>query len=130
VSTTKPDPEVETDAAMERRTRRRFTAGDKQRLLVEVDQLAHGEVGAWLRRNGLYATQLSTWRKQLAAEGLAGLSPKAPGRKPTEAAVREVERLRRENAKLLRRAEIAEQLVELQKKLCQLVEEAQQGSVS
>lgn len=126
----KPDPEVESDAAMERRTRRRFTAGDKQRLLEESDRLAHGEVGAWLRRNGLYATQLSMWRKQLAAEGVAGLTPKAPGRKPTDAAVREVERLRRENAKLLRRAEIAEQLVELQKKLSQLVEDAQHGSSS
>lgn len=126
----KPDPEVESDAAMERRTRRRFTAGDKQRLLEESDRLAHGEVGAWLRRNGLYATQLSMWRKQLEAEGVAGLTPKAPGRKPTDAVVREVERLRRENAKLLRRAEIAEQLVELQKKLSQLVEDAQHGSSS
>jgi transposase-like protein len=78
-----PNPEVAPDAVMERRTRRRFTAGDKQRLLAEVERLGHGEVGPWLRRNGVYATQLSTWRKQLAADGVAGLSPKAPGRKPT-----------------------------------------------
>lgn len=102
-----------TDAAMERRTRRRFIDCDKQRLLVEVDELAHGEIGAELRRHGLRGTQLLTSRKQLAAEGVAGLAPKATGRKPAEAAVREVERLRRENAKLLRRAGIAEQLVEL-----------------
>lgn len=122
--------EVEADAQLERRTRRRFSAAEKQRLLVESEQLAHGEQGAWLRRNGLYAAQLSMWRKQLSTGGSSGLEPKSPGRKPKDATVRELEQLRRENAKLQRRAEIAEQLVELQKKLCQLVEDAQHGSGS
>jgi transposase-like protein len=90
--------------------------------------LVHGEHGAWLRRNGLYAAQLSMWRKQLSVAGSTGLEPKAPGRKPKDASVREIEQLRRDNAKLLRRAEIAEQLVELQKKFSQLVEDAQRGS--
>jgi transposase-like protein len=117
--------EVETDPQLERRTRRRVSAAEKQRLLSESEQLAHGEHGAWLRRNGLYAAQLSMWRKQLSTVGSSGLEPKAPGRKPKDPSVREIEQLRRENAKLLRRAVIAEQLVELQKKLCQLVEDAQ-----
>lgn len=122
--------EVDADAQLERRTRRRFSASEKQRLLVESEQLAHGEQGAWLRRNGLYAAQLSMWRKQLSTDGSTGLEPKSPGRKPKDVTVRELEQLRRENAKLQRRAEIAEQLVELQKKLCQLVEDAQHGSGS
>ena len=52
--------EVPTDSQLERRTRRRFSAAEKQRLLAEADALAHGEQGAWLRRQGLYAAQLST----------------------------------------------------------------------
>lgn len=122
--------EVESDPQLERRTRRRFSASEKQRLLSESDQLGYGDQGAWLRRNGLYATQLSTWRKQLNASGSTGLEPQSPGRKPKAASVRELEQLRRENAKLQRRAEIAEQLVEIQKKFCLLVEQAQQGSSS
>ena len=122
--------EVEADPQLERRTRRRFSAAEKQRLLVESEQLAHGQQGAWLRKNGLYAAQLSMWRKQLSVGGSSSLEPKAPGRKPKDPAVRELELLRRENAKLQRRAEIAEQLVELQKKLCRLVEDAQRESDS
>lgn len=127
---TKTDVEVQPDPRLERRTRRRFSGAEKQRLLAECEQLAHGEQGAWLRRNGLYAAQLSTWRQQLNVSGSSGLEPRTPGRKPKDAASVEVERLRRENARLLRRAEIAEQLVELQKKLCRLVEDAQLGSSS
>lgn len=126
----KTDVEVQPDARLERRTRRRFSGAEKRRLLTECAQLAHGEQGAWLRRNGLYAAQLSQWRQQLSVGGSNGLEPRSPGRKPKQAAVAELERLRRENARLLRRAEIAEQLVELQKKLCRLVEDAQHVSTS
>jgi transposase-like protein len=75
---------------MARRNRRRLTAGNKQRLLAEVEQLRHGEIAPWLRRNGVYAPQLSTWRRQLAAHREEGLSPKAPGGKPIEPTAREV----------------------------------------
>lgn len=97
--------EVETNPQFERRTRRRFSAVEKQRLLSESDQLAHGDQGAWLRRNDLYAAQLSMWRKQLSVVGSTGLEPQSPGRKSKAASVRELEQLRRENAKLQRRAE-------------------------
>ena len=118
--------EVQPDSWLEKRTRRRFSAGEKLRLLTEAEALPHGEQGAWLRRNGLYAAQLSDWRKQHANQGLEGLQAQSPGRKSTDPRVRQIQHLERENVRLKRRAEIAEQLVELQKKVFQLVEKAQQ----
>ncbi len=115
--------EVLTEPKLERRTRRRFTAAEKQRLLAEADALPHGEQGAWLRRNGLYAAQLSQWRKTLAEQGAQGLEAKRGGRTATDPRDREIERLRRENARLERRAQVAEDLVERQKKLSALFEQ-------
>jgi len=116
--------EVLTEPKLERRTRRRFSAAEKQRLLAEADALPHGEQGAWLRRNGLYAAQLSQWRKALAEQGTQGLEPKRGGRQPADPRDREIERLRRENTRLERRAQVAEDLVALQKKLSDLLEQA------
>lgn len=127
--TTDPSPatEIMPDPKLEKRTRRRFSATEKQRLLSEAEALPHGEKGAWLRRNGLYGAQLSAWRKQHAKHGLDGLQPHPPGRKPADPRDRQIERLQRDNARLQRRAEVAEQLVELQKKVFQLVENVQHG---
>ena len=116
--------EVLTEPKLERRTRRRFSAAEKQRLLAEADALPHGEQGAWLRRNGLYAAQLSQWRKALAEQGTQGLERKRGGRQPADPRDREIERLRRENTRLERRAQVAEDLVALQKKLSDLLEQA------
>lgn len=116
--------EVLTEPRLERRTRRRFSAAEKQRLLAEADALPHGEQGAWLRRNGLYAAQLSQWRKALTEQGTQGLEPKRGGRQPADPRDRELERLRRENARLEHRAQVAEDLVALQKKLSDLLEQA------
>lgn len=101
---------------MEKRTRRRFSVAEKKRLLAEADGLGHGEKGAWLRRKGLYAGQLSTWRKELAEHGEAGLAARRPGRKLTDSRDEEIERLKKANARLEKRAYVAEQLVDLQKK--------------
>lgn len=73
--------EIAPDPRLEKRTRRRFSAAEKLRLLTQADALPHGEQGAWLRRNGLYAAQLSGWRKQHAERGVDGLQAQAPGRK-------------------------------------------------
>ena len=116
--------EVETDPTLERRTRRQFSAADKERLLAEFDDLARGEKGAWLRRNGLYSAQLATWRKTLAESGRQGLEPKTGGRQPADPREREIERLQREKSKLERRLATAEGLVELQKKLSALLDGA------
>lgn len=112
--------EVVPDQRLERRTRRRFSVAEKKRLLAEADALPYGEKGAWLRRKGLYAGQLSNWRKALAEHGEIGLSARKPGRKPADPRDKEIERLKKANAKLERRAYVAEQLVELQKKALHL----------
>ena len=116
--------EVPTDPTLERRTRRRFSAAEKQRLLAEADALPRGEKGEWLRRNGLYAAQLTQWRQTLAETGTQGLEPKTGGRKPTDPRDREIAKLRREKEQLEHRAQVAEDLVELQKKLRDLVARA------
>jgi len=122
--------EIQPDPRLEKRTRRRFGAAEKLRLLTEADALPHGDKGGWLRRNGSYATQLSAWRKQHAGHGLEGLQPRSPGRKAADPRDRQIAQLKRDNARLHRRAEVAERLVELQKKVYQLVENAQRETRS
>ena len=83
--------------------RRRFTAAEKQRLLREVDACqGSGEIGALLRREGLYASYLTTWRRQREQGELDGLSPQKRGPKPDPQAI-ELARLRRENERLQER---------------------------
>jgi transposase-like protein len=86
-------------------------------LLDAFDALAHGDKGEWLRQNGLYAAQLSIWRKERREHGEAGLEPKTPGQKPKDPRDVQIEQLSREVSKLRKRAELAEALVDLQKKV-------------
>lgn len=112
-----PDPEVLAQAK-----RRRFTAEYKQRILEEADQCQEqGAIGALLRREGLYSSHLSKWRQQRAAGQLRGLRPKKRGRKP-DPQVAELARLQRENERLQARLEQAETIIEVQKKLCRLLD--------
>ncbi len=110
--------EVMPDPRFEKRQRRRFTAEQKRRILDEVDACTQrGEVAAILRREGLYASQLSQWRRQREAQGLVGLEPKTPGRKPVfDSKDREIARLEREKAKLAGELELARKVIDLQKK--------------
>ena len=111
-----PDPEV----VFETR-RRRFTAEYKQRILAEVDQCQEaGAIGAILRREGLYSSHLTTWRRQRVQGQLAGLDPKKRGRKPDPQAA-ELARLQRENERLKARLQQAETIIEVQKKVSQLL---------
>jgi transposase-like protein len=90
-----PDPEVR-----EKATRRRFTAQYKLRILRLADGCTEpGSLGALLRREGIYHSNLNTWRRQRDDGMLSGLSPKKRGRKRTERnpLQKEVERLKREN---------------------------------
>ena len=122
--------EVVTDPRLEKRTRRRFSVAEKKRLLAEADALPDGEKGAWLRRKGLYAGQLSNWRKELVEHGQAGLSARKPGRKAADPRDKEIERLKKANARLEHRAYVAEQLVDLQKKALHLFDEEKKGPKS
>jgi transposase-like protein len=100
--------------------RRRFTAAYKLRILEEADQrVKHGQLGALLRREGLYSSHIQKWRAQRDAGALAGLSRKR-GRKPTrrhDAVAVENEQLRREAARLQQRLEQAELIIDIQKKV-------------
>ena len=109
-----PDPEVEP-----RTKRRHFSPAYKARIVEEADNCSErGAVGALLRREGLYSSQLTTWRKQYRAAGLDGLRDNKRGRKPSRHPLEdEVTRLRQENARLSSRLEQAEAIIEIQKKV-------------
>ena len=109
-----------TSEVIARPVRRRFTAEYKLRILQEADRCAPGELGALLRREGLYSSNLSKWRRQRQAGQLAGLKPKKHGR-TVDARAREVARLERENARLQAQLERAELIMEAQKKLLVLL---------
>jgi transposase len=112
-----PDPEVSTKAK-----RRTFTAEYKRRILTEAAGCTMpGEVGALLRREGLYSSHLTVWRRQREAAYLAGLTPKKRGRKKDEEAA-ELARLRRENERLRKQLGQAELIIAAQKKLAQALE--------
>jgi transposase len=109
----RPETEV-----TEKAKRRRFTAEYKARMLHEADACTKaGELGALLRREGLYSSHLTSWRTQAAHKKLAGLEPKKRGPKPKALDPRDKQlaALERENANLQRRLERAEALIEVQK---------------
>jgi transposase-like protein len=107
-----PNPEV-----LEKAQRRIYSAEYKLRILQETDTCGEGQIGAILRREGLYSSHLTTWRRQRQAGQLAALSDHKRGRKPTPANPfqAEVERLRRENQRLNHRLEQAELIIDIQK---------------
>jgi transposase-like protein len=104
--------------------RRRFTAGEKLRILQEADACTEpGEIGALLRREGIYSSYLSRWRQARDRGQLTALGAQQRGPKPVKdaALAREVTRLRRENERLQARLDQAEAIIEVQKKLSQLL---------
>ena len=114
-----PDPEVP-----ERATRRRFSAEYKRGVLEEADGCAEpGGIGALLRREGLYSSHLSKWRKQRERGTLAGLQPNKRGPKPkrSDPMMGENERLRRENQRLSKRLRQAEMIIEIQKRASEIL---------
>jgi transposase len=111
-----PDPEVVVKAQ-----RRRFTAAYKHRILQEADACAQpGEIGALLRREGLYSSHLSTWRHQRVRGELQGLTPAKRGRQADPQAA-EIVRLQRETDRLTAQLARAELIIEVQKKVSQLL---------
>ena len=114
----RPDPEVP-----EKAQRRQFSAAYKQRILEEADRCTElGQIGALLRREGLYSSHLTTWRRQKEQGELDALTPKKRGRKSTaNPLTEENQRLRKENARLSRRLEQAELIIDVQKKVSALL---------
>lgn len=113
------DPEVVATAK-----RRRFSANEKRRILAEADACTKpGELGALLRREGIYSSMLSTWRKQRDRAAETALQPRRRGRKPdpTRADRVRVEKLERENARLQRELTQARLIIDVQKKVSALL---------
>jgi len=115
----RPGPEVN-----EKPVRRQFTAEYKMRIIEEADRCTgKGQVGELLRREGLYSSHLYHWRQLRDKGSLASLKPKRRGRKrkPNAKAAEELERLRRENRRLTERLRQAETIIDVQKKVCEML---------
>lgn len=110
-----PDPQVKPTGR-----RRKFTAGQKLKFLEATDGLSKGDVGAFLRQNGLYWSCLSKWRKQREEGLLKVLEPKKRGCPVRSPEMRRAAELERENAQLRIKLSQAETIIDVQKKLCDL----------
>jgi len=111
-----PDPEV-----LAKAQRRQYSAEYKRRILQEYEACTGlGEKGALLRREGLYSSHLTTWRRQRERGELEGLAPQKRGPKADPQAA-ELARLQRENERLHKRLEQAELIIEVQKKVSQIL---------
>jgi transposase-like protein len=98
--------------------RRQFSASEKRALLAEADRRkAAGTLGAFFREKHIYSSMLSSWRKQLGTSDQVALAPKRRGPKPDPSA-RQVLALTRDIARLRRKLERAELIIDAQKKLC------------
>ena len=104
------DPEVIVIAR-----RRQFSGSEKRRLLAEADRCKEaGTLGGFLRRERIYSSMLSSWRKQVGAADRTALAPKRRGPKP-DASARQIEHLNRDIARLRRKLERAELIIDAQK---------------
>jgi transposase len=114
-----PDPEV-----VEKKRRRKFTAKYKLRILEEADACTQvGQMGALLRREGLYSSNLTYWRRQRDKGILQALRPKKRGRKQIEInpLKQRVALLEREKQKLKHKLQQAEKIIEVQKKISEIL---------
>lgn len=119
-----PDPEVVPKAK-----RRTYSAEYKLQILQEADRCREtGQTGALLRREGLYSSHLTTWRRQRERGELSGLAGSQRGRKAgPEAKDREIAKLSRENERLRQQLAQAELIITAQKKLAQALEQTLTG---
>lgn len=113
-----PDPEV-----LAKPKRRRFTAVYKARIVEEAMACTEpGQIGALLRREGLYSSALTLWRKQYQSGALQGLKDNKRGRKQVHnPRDKELERLRRDNRRLTKKLEQAELIIDIQKKVAAML---------
>lgn len=112
----RPDPELQ-----QRPSRRRFTVAYKLRIVEEAAVCSESrQVGALLRREGLYYSHLAKWRQQHLAGGRAALA-QPRGRKAADPQASELVRVQQENARLSRRLAIAEEIIAVQKKVAGLL---------
>lgn len=126
--TERPDTQVTPEPAIEKRARRQLSPEYKLRIIAEADACKHGELGAILRREKLYSSQLSEWRREFAEHGIAGLSKSAPGPTASRTAEqRRIEQLEKENDRLNRKLGIANDCLDLQKKALSMLDRLSNG---
>ncbi len=114
-----PGPEVVATAK-----RRQFSSSERHRIVAAAERCSKtGEIGALLRREGIYSSQLAAWRKRRVASEHAALAPQKRGRKadPALAQARRVAELTREIEGLRRKLAQAHTIIDVQKKLCTLL---------
>lgn len=117
VSTPRPDPELRPHAR-----RRRFTAEYRMRIVREADAcVERGQLGALLRREGLYSSHLADWRRLRDQAALHELAERRRGRKPTHPAEIENVRLRQEVVRLTRELDKAHTVIDVQGKVAALL---------
>jgi len=110
-----PEPEVP-----EKTVRRKFTAAYKLRIIREAERCTEpGQIGALLRREGIYSSSLTSWRRQVKQ----GLVPKkrGPAAQKADPRVRQIAVLERENEKLVHKLKQAELIIDVQKKVAELL---------
>lgn len=124
-----PDSQVSPDPQVEKRTRRAFSTEYKLRILAEADQCAHGEMGALLRREKLYSSQLNAWRRELQDGGAERLGKTAPGPKASRTPEQKrIEQLEKQLARTQQKLQVTEDCVELQKKALSMLDHTGNGS--
>ena len=114
-----PDPEVP-----EKKLRRKFTVKYKLRILAEADACTQlGQLGALLRREGLYSSYLATWRRQRKNGILQAMTPQKRGRKQKEKnpLAKKVAQLEKENRRLQQKLKKADLIIEAQKKMSEIL---------
>ena len=117
----KVNEEVPNTEVVAKAKRRHFSAAEKMRILREADACqGTGEIGALLRREGIYSSYLTTWRRQRESRELDGLAPQKRGPKPNPEAI-ELAKLRREHERLKERMRQAELIIDVQKKVARML---------
>ena len=117
-----PDPEVP-----EKTVRRKFTAAYKLRIIREAERCTEpGQIGALLRREGIYSSSLTSWRRQVKQ----GLVPKKRGplAQKADPNVRRIAELERQNEKLAHKLKQAELIIDVQKKVAELLKDSEEKS--
>ena len=116
--------ETETTEVVAKASRRRFSTRYKLRILAEIDECTRpGQLGALLRREGLYSSTVRRWRQRRDEGVLIGLSPKKRGPKPNPdaALVRELAKQKKRNDQLEKELQRAEMIIGVQKKVSELL---------
>ena len=117
-------PMVPVTEVSQKAVRRKFTAKYKLSILQQADACTKpGDIAALLRREGLYSSNLNTWRRQRDQGTLEALTPKQRGRKPSphDQVALENNQLRKENVRLASRLKQAEMIIDVQKKVSQIL---------